>query len=164
MGKVCPCDAQHNSCQVNATLDPQKGSGKSSLINTVFKVNIQVCSPSYFVFLTCQPNYIPKTRQHREDQTLITRFNQKIIVILSFTRALDLDPAMARTCRPSEISSHIGLIPVVQLLRDYMPSGRESKISLSRPCFAKAFDLGFVFQHPTPSAEAWEKELTRFWA
>ena len=128
VGKVCPCDAQPNPCQINATLNPQKGSGKSSLINTVFKanLNIQVCDPSYFVFLTCQSDYIPETRKRQEYRTLITRFNRKRITILSFTRALDLVPAMARTCRPSEILSHIEPIPVVQLLKDYMPSGRES--------------------------------------
>ena len=157
MGKVCPCDAQPNPCQIHATLNPQKALGKYSLINTVFKVNIQVCSPSYFVFLTCQPDYIPETRQHQEDQTLTTRFNQKIIVVLSFTRALNLDPATARTCRLSEIVTHIRLISVVQLLKDHMPSGREPQIFSSRSCFAEVFDLNLVSQHATPSAEAWEK-------
>lgn len=126
VGKVCPRDAQPTPCQINATLNPQKGSGKSSLINTVFKANIQVCDPSYFVFLTCESDYISETRKRQEVRTLIMRFNQKIIAILSFTRAPGLVPAMARTCKPSEILSHIELIPVVQLLKNYMPSGRES--------------------------------------
>lgn len=55
VGKVCPRDdAQPKSIQINAALDPQKGSGKSSLVNAVFKANIQVCDPSYFVFPTCR--------------------------------------------------------------------------------------------------------------
>ena len=68
------------------------------------------------------------------------------IVILSSTSALDLDPAMTRTCSVSESSFYIGLIRNVQLLKGYMQSGRKpmpeiSMISVWLICFIQ--DLCF---------------------
>ena len=79
---------------------------------------------SYIIFQPCQPDNAPETRYPEEIST--TRFNQTIIVILSFMRALDLDPTTNITRRLPENLLHIGQIPPVQMMKDCTSSGRES--------------------------------------
>jgi hypothetical protein len=75
-------------------------------------------------------------RLHRKDQIYTARSREMIIVILSSTSTLVLNPAMARACRLSGSSFRIGLIRAVQLLRDYMLCGRGSMPHLSEFCLA----------------------------
>jgi hypothetical protein len=67
-----------------------------------------------------------ENRQRQEDQISTMRFHLAIIVILSSTRALHLDPTTDTTCRLSENSLHIGQIRSVQMIKNYMRFGRES--------------------------------------
>jgi len=127
-------------------LQSQTGSGKSSLINTVFKVNLPVCIQSCFVSLSYQPAYMPKNRLPQEDMISTTRLFQKIIVISPYTRALDLDPVMTKTRKPSRILSQSGLHRAVQPSKNCMQSGRRSMLKSPISFWLMRFNPGYVFQ------------------
>lgn len=87
-------------------LDPQRGSGKSSLINTVFEVNITVCSFPLRITVTLsdQPDCNLVTRQRQENQTLTTGSTQKMVVML---------PSMGPACGPGDGQN-------LQIIRDFI--------------------------------------------
>ena len=125
VGKVHSRNSQPHPGQIDTALNHRRARANPRLSiqssKWTYRSVFRPTSYSHLVNLTT-------SRRHQEDQILTTRFYQRIIVILSSTRALHL--VLATTCRLFEISFHIGLIRAVPRMIDCTPSGRESMLKM----------------------------------
>ena len=129
MGKVRPASLRQALTRIDLGFH-QGGSGKSSLIKTVFKVDVTVRSHTS-VILRRRRDRTMKTNELKDTQgesDINVGFVQKITVTslsMSFRR-LDLRPGIRKSCGLSGTSSHTVLTQVARLQKGYTLSGKEA--------------------------------------
>ena len=123
VGKVCVIQSDMPWTQL-MHVSSQRESGKSSLINAVFKVNMSVCTQSSLH--SCLTNLcalqIIRERQLMYLEELPSFFHATTVNLL-FMNVRDLDPEI---CKPSEIPSRPATRRAAQHRKDYTPFGKET--------------------------------------